>query len=272
MSKDNVTVAVIAAAGLATRMWPASKTVPKELFPVGRVPAIVHLVWEFLDAGVNRIVVVVSADTSSLMRALFDPTILPPKKVANDPLVKRFQQVFARGEVVFIEQPAGYGNGIPLLCAAGEVRNVPCIYAFGDDLVFGENISRGLLETFGRTGCPVLAAQQVELCRRSQFGIIECRDSGGTQYVTRIIEKPGPSETDSNLAAFGRYLVTPDLMDNLKKTRPGRDGEVWFVDSVIQRLDAGGKVCAFPLQNGKWYTVGDPTSYASAVVAAQEHF
>jgi len=250
-------------------MWPASKTVPKELFPLGRVPAIVHLVWELLDVGVSRIVVVVATETSTLMRGFFDAKVPAPKKVASDPLVQRFQQIFAKAEFVFIDQPSSYGNGIPLISAAKEVGNNPCIYAFGDDIVFGENVSRGLLDTFERTGCPVLAAQHVEPPRKSQFGIIECREEEGIQYVTRLIEKPAPNETESTLASFGRYLVTPDLTDTLRKTPPGRDNEVWFVDSVIQRIHGGERVCAFPLSKGKWYTVGDSASYAQAVTAAQ---
>jgi len=268
---ENVTTAVIAAAGLATRMWPASKIVPKELFPLGRVPAIVHLVQEFLKVGVSRIVVVVTAETSALMRRLFDPTVPAPEKVANDPLVQRFQQMFEKAEFVFVNQPPKYGNGIPLIAASHLIGDSPCIYAFGDDIVFGENVSQGLLNTFAKTGCPVLAAQEVEPSRKSQFGIIECEQDDGIQYVTRLIEKPSPDETASTLASFGRYLVTPDLIEMLQKTPPGRDHEVWFVDSVIQRLREGKRVCAFQLTAGKWYTVGDPTSYAQAVAAAQSN-
>ena len=252
-------------------MWPASKVVPKELFPLGRVPAIVHLVWELLDAGIRRIVVVVAAETSAEMRGLFDPGIRAPEKIANDPLVQRFQQIFEKAEFIrVVEQPAKYGNGIPLIAAAAWIETAPCIYAFGDDIVFGENVSRGLLNIFARTGCPVLAAQEVEPSRKSQFGIIECKkEDDGIQYLTRLIEKPSPDETASKLASFGRYLVTPDLVEMLQKTPAGRDSEVWFVDSVIQRLREGRRVCAFTLTAGKWYTVGDPTSYAQAVAAAQ---
>ena len=251
-------------------MWPASKAVPKELFPLGRVPAIVHLVWEFLEVGVRRIVIVVADESSGLMRDLFDPSIHAPTRVAGDPLVQRFLQTLAEAEFVFLNQSGNYGNGVPLRLAADEVGQAPCIYAFGDDIVFGENVSRGLLNIFELTGCPVLAAQPVEAGRKSQFGIIECQEVDGIQYVTRLIEKPSPEETISTLAAFGRYLVTPDLIDNLRSALPGRDGEVWFVDSVIQRIRNGGRVCAFPLRTGKWYTVGDPTSYAQAVAAAQD--
>ncbi len=126
------------------------------------------------------------------------------------------------------------------------------------------------MDVFERAGCPVLAAQEVDSSRKSQFGILETHEQDRIRYVSRLLEKPDPSETASNLAAFGRYLVTPELMKILRAIRPGRDNEVWFTDSVIRRLQNGDPVCAFLLTAGKWYTVGDPSSYAAAVRAATD--
>lgn len=268
MAEDVIT-AVIAAAGSATRMWPASKSVPKELFPLGRVPAIIHLVWELLDSGVQHIIIVASAEGMPLVKQLFDPSIEPPSKVAADPIVRRFQQIFDRAKLTFQVQAGSYGNGTPLKQAADLFGPAPCIYAFGDDIVFGENISCGLISAFADTGCPVLAVQHVDPGRAHQFGIVECDIDGKHHYVSELVEKPSAGETNSTLAAFGRYLVTPDLIDSLRTTEAGRNDEVWFVDSVIQRMREGGRVCALPLTTGRWYTVGDPSSYAQAVVAAQ---
>jgi UTP--glucose-1-phosphate uridylyltransferase len=248
-------------------MWPASRVVPKELFPLGKVPALVHLIWEFIEAGVRRIVIVVAKETGGLVKGLLDPAVSAPPKVANDPMVQRFLDIFTQVEFVFIPQTGNYGNGTPLIQAADIVGAEPCLYAFGDDIVFGENISRALIDMFHRTGSPVLAAQPVEPSRKSSFGILECHEQDGIQYVSRMIEKPAPDETPSNLAAFGRYLVTPELMVLLRKTTRGKDNEIWFVDSVIQRIKDGKSVCAVTLTTGKWYTVGDPASYADAVRA-----
>jgi len=249
-------------------MWPASKAVPKELFPIGRVPTIVHLFWELFDAGIRRVILVASKQALPLMEKLLDPTVLPPQKVADDPLVQRFQAMLAEVEFTIIEQSGNYGNGTPLILAAAKVGNYPCIYAFGDDVVLGENVSKGLIITYNRAGCPVLAAQEVDPSRKSHFGILECRTQGGIQQVIRLLEKPAPGKTSSNLASLGRYLVTPELLADLRTVAPGRDGEVWFVDSVIRRISRGESVCAFTLTTGKWYTVGDADNYADAVKAA----
>ncbi len=265
-----VNTAVIAAAGHATRMWPASKAVPKELFPLGRIPVMVHLLLEFFDAGIRRVILVVGKQTLPTIEVLLDTSVSPPAKIADDPLVQRYQAMLTEMEFIVLEQTGNYGNGTPLVIAADVVGPEPCIYAFGDDVVVGENASKGLIEVFGRANCPVLAAQQVDSSRKSQFGILETYEQSGLRYVSRLLEKPTPSDTTSNLAAFGRYLVIPELMQVLRAATPGRDGEVWFTDSVVRRLQNGGPVCAFLLTAGKWYTVGDPSSYAAAVRAATD--
>jgi len=249
-------------------MWPASKVVPKELFPLGKVPAIVHLFWELMDAGVSRIIVVASRENSGLMRELLDPKFPAPKKMAGDPLVQRFQKMLAEVEFILTEQAGNYGNGTPLSQSAELLRGEPCIYCFGDDIFFGENVSRELIRIYERTGFPVMSAQEVEPSRKSSFGIFEVKKEGDIQYLTRILEKPAPGETESNLAGPGRYLVTPELLGLLTDVTPGKDNEIWFTDSVLRRLQSGGKVCVYTLRSGKWYTVGDPAGYTAAVQAA----
>ena len=265
-----VKTAVIAAAGSATRMWPASKVMPKELFPLGKLPAIAHVVSEFVEAGLSRIILVVAEQNMGLMKGLFDPSVRPPEKMADDPVVRHFESLMERAELEMIPQWGNYGNAMPLVLAADLVGDEPCVYAFGDDIVFGENAARNLLGIYRQTRCPVMAAQEVEPARKSAYGIAETYVERGIHYIRRIIEKPAPGVTDSNLATFGRYLVTPDLMRQLRETPPGKDGEIWFVDGVIREMAAGGRVCVSPLTTGVWYTVGDPKNYADAVKAATE--
>jgi len=267
---EKIMTAVIAAAGSATRMWPASKVCPKELFPLGKIPAIVHLVWELMDAGIEEVIIVTAGRTGAAMEALFDPSNAAPEKIAGDPLVRRFQETLRRGVVTLMEQSGPYGNATPLRDAADRVGNHSCIYAFGDDIVIGENATQGLMRIYEQTGNPVMGAQEVAPRRKSSFGILECERDGDIDYIQRILEKPKPGDTPSNLASFGRYVVTPPVLDILRRTKVGRDNELWFVDGVGGHLQQGGKVCAHTLTSGNWYTVGDPQSYADAVRAATE--
>jgi UTP--glucose-1-phosphate uridylyltransferase len=267
---QKITTAVIAAAGQASRMWPASKVFPKELFPLGKIPVIVHIVWEFMDAGIENIVIVAAAHNREYVAALFDPSIPPLPKLLNDPLVRRFQESLGRCSLSIIEQSGAYGNGTPLIDAAKTFGRVPCVYAFGDDVIIGENATRALIGVYERTGNPVLGVQEVSPARKSSFGIVECRPRDGVDYVQRLFEKPKPADTPSNLASFGRYVITPPVLEKLTCTRAGKDGEIWLIDAISGHLASGSEVCVAGLTAGTWYTVGDPAGYAAAVNAATE--
>ena len=185
---EAIKLAVIAAAGQGTRMWPASKVVPKELFPIGKLPVIAHVVAEMIDAGLNQVVVVSAAHNSGFMKELFDPSKSPPLKIARDPVVTRFQEAISNCSIEVIEQNGGYGNGTPLRSAVERFGVQPCIYAFGDDVVIGENVTKGLLGIYERTGHAVMGAQEVPPALTSSFGILECEARHGENFVRRVIE------------------------------------------------------------------------------------
>jgi UTP--glucose-1-phosphate uridylyltransferase len=263
-------IAVIAAAGSASRMWPASKIIPKELFPLGKVPAIGHVVWEMIDAGIDDIRIIIRKGEPPAIAELLDPKrAAPPESVRHDPVVQRFEQMIASASFTFIEQEGPYGNGTPLLNGTAGLDE-PCIFAFADDVVFGENPVAGLSALFERTGNPVLAVQEVTPEEVRKFGVLETDVTDGVHRVRRFVEKPGPGQTDSRLASLGRYLVTPELVQLLRSTPTGKGGELWLADAFIQYLDAGRTLNAYPLTTGQWHTVGTPEGYVRAAVAAME--
>jgi UTP--glucose-1-phosphate uridylyltransferase len=261
-------IAVIAAAGSASRMWPASKTIPKELFPLGRVPAIAHVVWEMIDAGINDIRIVIRKGEPPAIAELLDPNRGgPPDSVKSDPVVQRFEQMLAAGSFTFVEQEGPYGNGTPLLNGTNGIDE-PCVFAFADDVVFGENAVAGMAALFERTGNPVLAVQEVAADEVRKFGILDTISERGVDVVRRFVEKPAPGETSSCLASLGRYIVTPELVQVLRSTPTGKGGELWLADAFIHLLKSGRQLNAFRLTTGEWHTVGTPEGYVRAAVAA----
>lgn len=263
-----VKTAVVTVAGSASRMWPSSKVHPKELFPLGRMPAIVYLVWELEDAGVERVILVVNPRTEPHVKALLAPEVEPPANVAAYPEVERFQATLRALTFECIHQVGPYGNGTPLRSAAPLLGDETVIYAFGDDIVFGENTSRGLVEVHRRCGLPVLATQEVPAERVHQFGIVEAVRGPDADRVVRLVEKPAPGVTSSRLAVYGRYLLTPDVRGHLDRTSTGKGGELWLTDALLGHQAAGGEIGVFTLATGRWVTVGDPRGYAEAVALA----
>ena len=263
-------IAVIAAAGSASRMWPASKTIPKELFPLGKVPAIAHVAWEMIDAGIDDIRIVIRKGEPPAIAELLDPhRASPPGSMKEDPVVQRFEQMLAAARFSFIEQEGPYGNGTPLLNGTNGV-NEPVVFAFADDVVFGENAVAGMVQLYERTGHPILAVQEVAPEEVRKFGILDTSTRNGIDIVSRFVEKPAPGETSSRLASLGRYLITPELVNVLRETPTGRGGELWLADAFIALLKRGLELNAFRLTSGEWHTVGTPEGYARAVQAAMQ--
>ena len=240
---------------------------PKELLPLPRLPAIALVIMEMAEAGIEHIRIVVRKGNFNAIQALLDPHVKPPASIENEPIVRRFEDVIRSTAFSFVEQNGGYGNGTPLIDAMARSRDLPAIYAFADDVVFGENASARLLETFRITGQPVLAAQCVPAEDVSKFGILECVRSGRLHFVKRLIEKPNEGETTSRLASLGRYVVTEDLVDTLATTATGRGGEIWLTDAILRLLREGSEIAACRLTRGRWHTVGTPDGFVKAVRA-----
>src|SRR5437879_5596752 len=155
-------------------MWPASKVFPKELFPLGKIPVVVHIVWEFLEAGITDIVIVAAAHNKNYVAALFDRSVSPPPKLANDPLVRRFQESLERCRLSIIEQSGSYGNGTPLLDAARQFGIERCVYAFGDDLKSGGEVCVSSLTSgiWYTVGDPAGYAAAVKAATEEQLGLL----------------------------------------------------------------------------------------------------
>src|SRR5690349_11088391 len=149
---DVISTAVIAAAGQGTRMYPATKVFPKELFPLARLPVIVHIIAELVDAGIDDIIIVGGPHNAAAMRALLDPSVPGPEKLAQEDLSVYFNCLLRRCAISVVEQTEAYGNGTPLRMLSERLGGKPCVYAFGDDVVIGENATRSLIEVYSRSG------------------------------------------------------------------------------------------------------------------------
>jgi UTP--glucose-1-phosphate uridylyltransferase len=250
-------------------MWPASKVFPKELFPLGRLPVLGHVIREMVEAGIEHVVIVARKGGLPTIEAFLDPGIAPPASVENDDIVRAFSHILRTTKFTLLEQSGPYGNGTPLLNGSPHAGGGACLFAFADDVVFGENVSAGLVSTFQQTGYPILALQSVPQADAGKFGIVEVETvDRSVPLVTRFVEKPRAGETTSTLASFGRYLITPSVLDALREVPLGRANELWLSDAFVRLLEQRSQIGTYALTTGRWYTVGDPSGYKDAVAAA----
>jgi UTP--glucose-1-phosphate uridylyltransferase len=260
--------AVIPAAGLGTRFLPATKAQPKVMLPVIDVPAIQLVVEEAARAGIDDVLIV----TGRGQRAIEDhfdrnfelERFLEDKQKFDE--LKRIRQISDMAEVHYIRQKEALGLGHAVSVAQAHVGDEPFVVMLGDDLIHPSEPLLGEMlrahDTFGRS---VIAAMEVSKQEISMYGCIQPEPfEEDLVRIMSIIEKPSPEEAPSNLAVIGRYVLTPEIFDALRRTTPGRGGEIQLTDA-INLLAQEQAVYAYRFE-GRRFDVGNPFDYLKATV------
>jgi UTP--glucose-1-phosphate uridylyltransferase len=227
--------AIIPAAGLGMRFLPATKAQPKEMLPVVDKPVIQYVVEEAVAAGVTDVLII----TGRGKRAIedhFDRSIELEALLESSGAFDRLEQVRAISEladVFYVRQKRPRGLGHAVLCGAPHISDKPFFVLLGDVIVPRSDVLPRLRDVHERFGGSVLAVTPVEPARVSRYGVIAGEEvEPGVWRVTDLVEKPAVGEAPSNLAIFGRYLLTPAIMDILPSVTPGRGDEIQLTDGL----------------------------------------
>ncbi|HEX5731290.1 MAG TPA: sugar phosphate nucleotidyltransferase [Blastocatellia bacterium] len=255
-----VETGVIAAAGSGTRMLPVTLGYPKELLPIMSKPAIHLIVEEFIDSGVRKIIIITGRNAEPLRRQ-YSMTDLPPR--GQHEAMDEFADKLAGVEMIFEPQQGAYGNGTPLIVAQPHIpKDEGFIYAYGDDIVKSESpFTRQLIEKHERTGALVAGTQEIPWEIVERHGIAQIKEGSEIQEVDDLVEKPSRSEARSNLALFGRFLLSHEIIQILKEIPLGKSNELWLTDAMHEYLNRGGRIVSESVVNGRWLTIGDPVNY-----------
>jgi len=260
--------AVIPAAGLGTRFLPATKAQPKVMLPVIDVPAIQLVVEEAARAGIDDVLIVTGRGQRAIEdhfdRNLELERFLEDKQKFDE--LKRIRQSSDMAEVHYIRQKEALGLGHAVSVAQAHVGDEPFVVMLGDDLIHPSEPLLGEMlrahDTFGRS---VIAAMEVSKQEIAMYGCIEPESfEEDLVRILSIVEKPAPDEAPSNLAVIGRYVLTPEIFDALRRTTPGRGGEIQLTDA-INLLAQEQAVYAYRFE-GRRFDVGNPLDYLKATV------
>jgi UTP--glucose-1-phosphate uridylyltransferase len=257
--------AVIPAAGLGTRVLPATKAIPKEMLPLADKPTIQYVIEEAVASGITHVIIV----TSRTKRAIEDHFDESPElraaleRKGDYKKLEMLEHIENIAQLSFTRQPAPRGLGHAILMAKDLVGDEPFGVLLGDDLVVngGEPCLRQLMNVHERYGGSVIATMRVPRDQISRYGNV---DPGGsvaprTERIRDLIEKPKPEEAPSDLAVIGRYVLTPDIFAALERTEPGSGGEIQLTDGIRALLNRQ-QVFAYEFE-GVRFDTGDPVSY-----------
>lgn len=265
--------AIIPAAGLGTRFLPVTKSQPKEMLPVVDKPVIQYVVEEAVAAGADDILMI----TGRGKRAIedhFDRSIELEELLESTGNTARLRQVRAisdLAEVFYVRQKKPRGLGHAVMCGAPFTADEAFYVLLGDMLVPNKSVLPRLREVHERTGASVIAVMPVPDEMVSRYGVIEGHEvDNGAWRVTGLVEKPPANEAPSNLAIFGRYLLTPKVMELLPDVRPGRGDEIQLTDALVRLLDTE-ELYAVVVDPADGYDTGNVLSWLEAnVVLALE--
>jgi UTP--glucose-1-phosphate uridylyltransferase len=268
-----VTKAVIPAAGLGTRFLPATKATPKEMLPVVDKPAIQYVVEEAVRAGLDDVLMVTGRNKLPL-EDHFDRHYELEDKLEGDEgkrhLLDRIREPTDLASIHYVRQKDPRGLGHAVLCAAQHVGDQAFAVLLGDDLIDERDDLLGrMIEVQRRLGGCVLALIEVPPEQIALYGCaaVEPGDDD-VMRVTALVEKPRPEEAPSNYALIGRYVLSPEIFDVLRETRPGRGGEIQLTDGIealVDRAGAGGPVHGVVFR-GRRYDTGDKADYLRSIV------
>lgn len=260
--------AIIPAAGLGTRILPATKAQPKEMLPIVDKPAIQYIVEEAVQSGIESILIVTGRNKKSI-EDHFDKSVELEqilREKGKSELLAEIQSINHMANIHYIRQQEPLGLGHAILCAQPFVGNEPFAVLLGDDIMVSDTpVLQEMIRLYETADMNIVGVQPVPPDEVSKYGIVDpVRNLNRTYSVRDMIEKPAPHQAPSNMAVMGRYILKPAVFDALRRIERGAGNEYQLTDALREVCRTEG-LLALQL-NGERYDIGDKFGYMKAFV------
>jgi len=237
---------VIPAAGLGTRLLPATKAQPKEMLPVVDKPVIQYVVEEALSSGIKDILII----TGKNKRAIEDHF---DRSVADNQYLSDLDEMMNNVNLLYTRQERPNGLGAAVYHARSFVGHEPFVLLLGDTITI-PSCTQELIKKYEEYKTSIIAVQEVRKEKINSYGVIQGRKIEKDMFLVEdLIEKPSPESAPSNLGILGRYILTPAIFNALEKTLPGIGNEIQLTDAL---RTLGEKKYAY-VYRGRRYDIGN---------------
>ena len=269
--RKKVTKAIFPVAGLGTRFLPATKSVPKEIMTLVDRPLIQYAIDEARAAGIKEFIFVTSRGKGALEDYFDEAPQLEHalRKAGKDELLEILKNTnMESGAIAYIRQHKALGLGHAVWCARRLIGNEPFAVILPDDVIAGEKpCLQQMTEAYEETGGNIVAAMEVPRERAKSYGILDVReDMGQIVSVRGMVEKPQTGTEPSTLAVIGRYILTPNVLNNLNRMKSGAGGEIQLTDAIAAEIEAGRDVYGYRFR-GQRFDCGSKAGFLQATVA-----
>ena len=257
------------AAGYGTRFLPATKATPKEMLPILTKPLIQYGVEEAVSSGIMTMAIV-SGRGKRAIEDHFDISYELEHQIkggSKEALLSEIRGLINRCTFSYTRQIEMKGLGHAILTGETLIGIEPFAVILADDLCHNEEqgVLAQMAEVYEKYQCSVVAIEEVPMDQTHKYGVIAGKLVDGTEdtyRITDMVEKPDPKDAPSNLAIIGRYILTPDIFDILRETKPGKGGEIQITDALMEQAKQG-KVIAYKFK-GKRFDCGSVDGFVEA--------
>lgn len=262
-----ITKAVIPIGGFGTRLLPITKAIPKEMLPIIDKPVIQYIIEELANSGIKEVYMIISREKEAIVNYFSRNEKLEKRLIMNNKKVEcqEIIDISSIMKVHFILEEEQQGSASAIYLAKQYIKkDEPFVIVLGDDLIKNDEPAiNQLINVYNKTGNNVIGVHEVEDNELNRYGIIKVKDKN-QNTIDSIIEKPKIKDAPSNLAVLGRYLVTGDIFDYIKKTKKGIGNEYQLTDAL--KLMMENKEFNYKVINGNYYDIGSREGYINAMV------
>ncbi len=263
-----ITKCLFPAAGYGTRFLPVTKAMPKEMLPILTKPLIQYGVEEAVEAGMSTMAII----TGRGKRAIEDHFDISYelenqiKGTSKEHLLAEIRALITQCTFTYTRQVEMKGLGDAILKGQALIGREPFGVVLADDLCInpdGDGVLKQMIALNEKYRCSVVAIMEVPEDQVYKYGVIEGKEmEDGVYRVTGMVEKPEPDEAPTNLAIIGRYILTPDIFEAIKQTKPGKNGEIQITDALLHLAEKG-MVLAYKFE-GTRFDCGSVEGYVEA--------
>ena len=257
------------AAGYGTRFLPATKSVPKEMLPILTKPLMQYGVEEALSAGITNMAIVTGRGKRAIEDHFDNAYELESQLsgTSKESYLKDIKEIIKKSTFTYVRQKQMLGLGHAILTGEPLIGDEPFAVVLADDLCDSDEngVLSQMIEIYDQYQCSVIAIEEVPMNQTHKYGIIAGNlvdNSNDTYRVTDMLEKPGEEYAPSNMAIIGRYILTPDIFDILKKIKPDINGEIQITDALLVQAKQS-KVIAYKFK-GRRFDCGSILGFLQA--------
>lgn len=259
--------AVIPAAGLGTRFLPITKAQPKEMLPVFDKPTIQYVVEEVVASGIDNILIITGRGKRAIEDHFDKSTELEMvlKNSAKEEYLKQMEEISDLADIHYVRQKEQRGLGDAIYCARKFVGDESFAVLLGDTITINDvPCTKQLMNIFEEYNSSVIAVEKVARDKLESYGIIKCTPINSIYEVEDLVEKPKPEDAPSDLGMIGRYVLTPEIFDAMKRVAPGVGGEIQLTDALKLLLNDQ-KIYASEFE-GKRYDIGNKLDWLKSSI------